>query len=55
MKTNIGTTAKTGEKCPETGDWRVLEEPFTIIKMNKENLMPPLKGRSVQWELIKKG
>lgn len=54
METAIGTTAKTGEKCPETGDWKVLEQPSTIIKLNKGEELPPLKGRSVQWELVKK-
>lgn len=54
METIIGITPKTGENCPATGDWKVLEEPSTIIKITKDNLMPPLKGRSVQWELVNK-
>jgi hypothetical protein len=55
METTIGTIAKTGEECPESGDWKVLDQPSTIIRVDKGNFMPPLKGRSVQWELVKVG
>lgn len=50
MKTHVGTLAKTGERCPESGIWKVLEAPSFTVSINEGSLMPPFKGRSVSWE-----
>lgn len=52
MKALIGTIAKTGEKCPGGGIWKVLESPSTCVTIHEGNLMPPYKGHSVSWEFI---
>ena len=49
----IGTTAKTGEKCPESGVWAVIGYPSTTAPIAKGNRMPPYGQRAVTWKLIK--
>lgn len=53
MPAPIGTTAKTGEICPESGVWQVTTEPSTTAPIAKGNRMPPYRGQSVTWRLIK--
>lgn len=48
----IGTTAKTGEVCPESGVWQVLGAPTTTAPIAKGNVMPPYSGKAVTWKLI---
>lgn len=48
----IGTRARTGEKCPESGVWKVVGQPSTTAPIAKGNTMPPYDGRAVEWELI---
>jgi hypothetical protein len=48
----IGTTAKTGEKCPESGVWKVQGNPSTTAPIAKGNTMPPYDGKAVTWILI---
>jgi hypothetical protein len=47
----IGTTARTGEKCPESGVWRVLTGK-TTAPIAKGNTMPPYAGIAVTWILV---
>jgi hypothetical protein len=49
----IGTRAKTGTRCPESGVWKV-DHPVdtTTAPIAKGNTMPPYKGRAVTWILI---
>lgn len=51
-KKPIGTTAKTGENCPESGIWKVAGNPSTTAPIAKGNRMPPYDGKSVTWSLI---
>ena len=51
-KKPIGTKAKTGEKCPETGVWKVVGYPTTTAAIAVNNVMPPYKDKGVSWELI---
>lgn len=53
MSTALGTTAKTGEKCPESGVWRVVGTPTTTAPIAKGNTMPPYQGKAVTWELVR--
>jgi hypothetical protein len=48
----IGTTAKTGETCPESGVWKVVGYPTTSAPIAKGNRMPPYDGKAVTWQLI---
>ena len=48
----IGTTAKTGETCPESGVWKVVGYPTTTAPIAKGNRMPPYDGKAVTWQLI---
>lgn len=48
----IGTRAKTGEKCPESGVWKVVGQPSTTAPIAKGNTMPPYDSKVVVWELI---
>jgi len=48
----IGTTARTGEKCPESGKWEVVGTPSTTAPIAEGNTMPPYDGKSVTWKLV---
>lgn len=47
----IGTTARTGEICPESGVWAVVSQPTTTAPIAKGNRMPPYRNRAVTWRL----
>lgn len=49
----IGTTARTGEKCPESGDWQVVGTPTTTAPIAERNVMPPYRDRAVTWRLVR--
>jgi hypothetical protein len=51
-KAPLHTTAKTGQKCPESGIWKVVGIPSTTAPIAKGNTMPPYDGKAVTWELI---
>lgn len=44
----IGTTARTGETCPESGVWATAGTTAPIAKGNR---MPPYDGKAVTWTL----
>jgi hypothetical protein len=52
MKKPIGTTARTGEKCPESGVWKVEGTPSTTAPVAEGNVFPPYGGKAVIWKLI---
>jgi hypothetical protein len=52
-KSPIGTTAKTGATCPESGVWKVVGTPSTTAPIAKGNRMPPYDGKAVTWQLIR--
>ena len=51
-KKPIGTTAKTGEKCPESGVWKVTSTPSTTAPIAEGNTMPPYNDAGVTWKLV---
>jgi hypothetical protein len=51
-KVPIGTTRKTGQKCPESGIWKVVGNPTTTAPIAEGNTFPPYSGKSVSWKLI---
>jgi len=48
----LGTRAKTGTICPESGVWKVEGSPSTTAPIAKGNRMPPYSGKAVYWILI---
>jgi hypothetical protein len=48
----LGIIASTGERCPESGVWKVMSYPSTTAPIAKSNVMPPYNGRAVTWTLI---
>lgn len=52
VRAPIGTLAKTGETCPESGVWEVVGTPSTTAPIAKGNRMPPYKDKAVTWKLI---
>ena len=52
MRKPIGTTASTGEKCPESGIWAVVGYPSTTAPIAKGNRMPPYNQKAVTWRLV---
>lgn len=53
MKKPIGTRARTGEVCPESGVWKAISTPSTTAPIAKGNRMPPYNNQAVYWELIR--
>ncbi|MDX1828760.1 MAG: hypothetical protein R3342_04355 [Lutibacter sp.] len=51
-KKPIGTTATTGQSCPESGVWKVISTPTTTAPIAEGNRMPPYRGKAVTWKLI---
>ena len=51
MRKPIGTIAKTGQLCPESGVWKVMGNPSTTAPIAKGNRMPPYSGKAVSWKL----
>jgi len=51
VKSPLGTLARTGEKCPESGVWKVVGTPTTTAPIAKGNTMPPYY-KAVTWMLI---
>lgn len=49
----IGTRARTGEVCPESGVWKVEGTPSTTAPIARGNRMPPYDNRAVVWVLIR--
>lgn len=52
QKVPLGTTARTGEICPESGIWKALSNPSTTAPIAKGNKIPPYNGQAVNWQLI---
>ena len=50
-KSPIGTTARTGQTCPESGVWKVVGTPSTTAPIAKGNAMPPYNNQAVTWQL----
>lgn len=53
MAAQVGTTARTGERCPESGVWEVVGTPTTTAPIAKGNVMPPYNNQAVTWRLIR--
>lgn len=52
MRKPIGTTARTGESCPESGIWKVVGYPSTTAPIAEGNRIPPYNQRAVTWQLV---
>jgi hypothetical protein len=50
-KVPLGTTAQTGQICPESGKWVVVGTPTTSAPIAKGNRMPPYRDKAVTWKL----
>lgn len=51
MRAPLGTTARTGQSCPESGVWQVVGTPTTTAPIAKGNRMPPYRDHAVTWKL----
>lgn len=49
----IGTRARTGEICPESGEWKAISTPSTTAPIAQGNRMPPYRDQAVTWELTR--
>lgn len=53
MKPRLGMTARTGEKCPKSGVWKLIGTFETVtLSVSRGNKMPTHEGRNVNWRLI---
>jgi len=53
MKPRLGMTARTGEKCPKSGVWKVVGTLDTItMSVSRGNRMPQHANKGVTWKLI---
>lgn len=51
-KVPLGTTRKTGEKCPESGVWEAQSSPSTTIPLSEGETFPPYNNKAVTWKLV---
>ncbi len=51
-KEPIGTTASTGQKCPQSGIWEVVDTPAVSTSISKGHTMPSYEGLAARWKLI---
>ncbi|MCS7091638.1 MAG: hypothetical protein NZM03_13105 [Limisphaera sp.] len=49
----LGTEARTGEVCPESGVWQVKGQPGATAPIAKGNRMPPYDEKAVTWVLMR--
>lgn len=54
MAAEVGDTARTGERCPESGKWEVVGTPSTTAPIAEDNIMPPYDDQAVTWKLVEK-
>lgn len=47
----LGTKKHTGERCPESGVWKVEGSPSTTAPIAEGNIFPPYGGKAVYWIL----
>lgn len=53
LKPRLGMTARTAEKCPKSGVWKVIGISETItLSVSRGNKMPQHANKSVTWKLI---
>jgi hypothetical protein len=52
MPVTLGTIARTGSICPQSGVWRSLDLRPTTAPIARGNRMPPHNGVAVDWQLI---
>jgi hypothetical protein len=52
MAEPLGITRRTGQTCPESGVWRVVEIPSTTAPIAKGNTFPPYNNIAVTWQLV---
>lgn len=48
-------TAKTGHKCPASGEWEVIGSVNTTAILSKSQIMPDYLGANVTWQPIRRG
>ncbi|WP_255313694.1 hypothetical protein [Mycobacterium malmoense] len=51
LEAPIGTTVRTGERCPQSGVWRSQDSPATTAPIAEGSTMPPRNGKAVDWRL----
>lgn len=49
----LGTIARTGSRCPESGVWESQDRPSTTAPIAEGNIMPPHNNVAVSWKLIR--
>jgi hypothetical protein len=52
LRNPLGTIARTGEECPETGIWKTNKQPTTSIPFAVGTRMPPYEGKPMIWKLV---
>lgn len=52
MQIAVGTTARTGQRCPESGIWSVEHMTTATMPIAIHNLMPPYQNQPVTWVLV---
>ena len=53
MKPRLGMTARTGDKCPKSGVWKVIGILDTVTtSVSRGNKMPQNGNKNVTWKLI---
>jgi hypothetical protein len=51
----IGSIARSGRPCPETGSWRVVDQERAETSISAGLIMPHYMGEKVDWYLARYG
>ena len=51
-RVSVGTKANTGQRCPQSGVWKVENAPSASMPITVDNVMPPYANRAVTWVLV---
>jgi hypothetical protein len=51
----VGTTVRTGEKCPESGSWTVVGHDWISASISAGQIMPRYLGKDATWRLVHYG
>ncbi len=52
LRGSVGITVRTGQRCPESGIWRVENIPSATAPVAIHAVMPPYGNRTVTWVLV---
>jgi hypothetical protein len=48
----LGTIVSSGERCPQSGVWETITDPFRTVSIRKGNKMPFIDNEMARWKIV---